>query len=240
MENIRHEQILKILEKRGNATVKQLSAELFVCEMTVRRDLEELDKCGLITRYRGGAASKLKDSDYPINIRYQFHETERKELAADAAKHINDNSYIFLDSSSVCMYIVPHISKKKNVSVITNSVQTTLLSAKLHIPCELVGGSYYEKDMCLVGYSTIRRLAEINPNVAFISSAALSSDGTVSDNDEAQTEVRRAVIKNARKTIFMFESTKLDKTESINLCTLTDSDTIIIPHGNRFSINTEN
>ena len=239
MENIRHEQILKILEKRGNATVKQLSDELFVCEMTVRRDLEELDKCGLITRYRGGAASKLKD-DYPIKIRYQFRETEKKELAADAAKYINDNICIFLDSSSVCMYIVPHISKKKNVSIVTNSVQTTLLSAKLHIPCELVGGSYYEKDMCLVGYSTIRRLSEINPDIAFISSAALSSNGTVSDNDEAQTEVRRAAIKNARKTVFIFDSTKLNKTESINLCTLSASDTTITPRGNCFSVNIEN
>lgn len=240
MENIRHEQILKILEKRGRATVKQLSDELFVCEMTIRRDLEELDKRGLLTRYRGGAASKLKDDDYPIKVRYQFHETEKKELAADAAEYINDNSCVFLDSSSVCMYIVPHISKKKNVSIITNSVQTTLLSAKLHIPCELVGGSYYEKDMCLVGYSTIRRLSEINPDVAFISSAALSINGTVSDNDEAQTEVRRAVIKNAHKTIFIFDSTKLDKTESINLCTLSESDTIIIPHGNCFYMHSEN
>lgn len=237
MENIRHKQILKILEKRGKATVKQLSSELFVCEMTVRRDLKELDKCGLLTRYRGGAASKLKDDDYPIKTRYQFHEAEKKELAIEAAKHISDNSRIFLDSSSVCMYIVPHISKRKNVCIITNSVQTTLLSAKLHIPCELVGGSYYEKDMCLVGYSTIRRLSEINPDVAFISSAALSSNGTVSDIDEAQTEVRRAVIKNAVKTVFVFDSTKLNKTESINLYTLSDSDTVIIPHRNLSSVN---
>ena len=65
-------------------------------------------------------------------------------------------------------------------------------------------------------------------------------DGTVSDYDEAQTEVRRVVIKNAHKAIFIFDSTKLDKTESINLCTLSESDTVIIPRGNCFSVHTEN
>lgn len=236
MDNIRYEQILKILEKRGKATVKQLSCELFVCEMTIRRDLAELDKCGLLTRYRGGAARKLNDVDYPIKIRYGFLESEKKEIAVSAAKYISDNSCIFLDSSSVCMYIVPHIAKRKNVRITTNSVQTTLLAAQLHIPCELIGGTYFEKDMCLVGYNTIRRLSEINPDIAFISSAALSNDGIVSDCDEAQTEVRRAVIKNARKTVFIFDSTKLNKTESINLCTLSDSDAVILPRGHNFSL----
>ena len=106
MENIRHEEILKILKKRGKATVKELSDELFVCEMTIRRDLRELERCGLLTRYRGGAAIRIKDVDYPIKIRRRFRESEKKELALAASEYLCDNSCVFLDSSSVCMY--PH------------------------------------------------------------------------------------------------------------------------------------
>ena len=229
MENIRHEEILKILKKRGKATVKELSDELFVCEMTIRRDLRELDRCGLLTRYRGGAAIRIKDVDYPIKIRRRFRESEKKELALAASEYLCDNSCVFLDSSSVCMYLIPHIAKRKNIRLVTNSVQTVLLAAQLHIPCELVGGSYFEKDMCLVGGAAVRRLCEINPDTAFISSSALSDDGTVSDIDEQQTEVRRAVIKNARKTVFVFDSTKLHKTDTFTLYRTGGSEVIITP-----------
>ena len=77
----------------------------------------------------------------------------------------------------------------------------------------------------------MRRLCEINPDTAFISSSALSDDGTVSDIDEQQTEVRRAVIKNARKTVFVFDSTKLHKTDTFTLHRTGGSDVIIVPRG---------
>lgn len=227
MENIRQDEILIILKKRGNVSVKELSSELFVSEMTVRRDLAELEKCGFLTRYRGGAACKTKGSDYPINIRCKFCEKGKRELAALAAKHIRDDSLVFLDSSTISTYIVMHISEKNNVRIVTNSVYIALIAAQFHIPCDLVGGKYVEKDMCLVGNVAIRQLSEINPDIAFISSSSLSDDGIISDGNEQQTEVRRAAIKNAKKRVFLFDSAKLHRVDTFNLCRVSKSDIVI-------------
>lgn len=118
MENPRHREIMRIIEKQGRATVKELSERLFVCEMTIRRDLAELEKCGLAERFRGGAACVIKNGSYPIKIRRHFLEAEKKELALRASVYIEDNSFVFIDSSSVCAYLVPHIGKKKECKTV--------------------------------------------------------------------------------------------------------------------------
>ncbi len=227
MENPRHNEIMNIIEKRGQATVGELSEKLFVCEMTIRRDLAELEKNGLVKRFRGGASSIVKSGLYPIEIRRHFMESEKKELALAASEYLSDNSFVFIDSSSVCTYLIPHIGKRQGIRLFTNSIQTMLLAAQLHIPCVLTGGHYYERDMCLVGADALDSVSKINPDIAFMSSSALSDDGIISDLDEMQTAVRRVVLKNAAKTVFVFDRTKLHRKHTFTLCSSDEAETVI-------------
>lgn len=227
MENPRHGEIMNIIEKQGSSTVTELSEKLFVCEMTIRRDLAELEKNGLVKRFRGGASSIVKSGLYPIEIRRHFMESEKKELALAASEYITDNSFVFIDSSSVCTYLIPHIGKRKGIRLFTNSIQTMLLAAQLHVPFDLTGGHYYERDMCLVGIEAMKSVSKINPDIAFMSSSALSDDGIISDIDEMQTAVRRIVLKNAAKTVFVFDRTKLHKKHSFTLCSSDEAEAVI-------------
>ena len=119
--------IFDIVQKKGEATVAHLAETLFVSQMTVRRDLIELEKNGMLTRYHGGAIAIDSKSVVPINLRMKMGENEKKVLARIAHKHLKDDMYVYIDSSSTCMYIIPHLQKYKNVTVVTNSVRAVLL-----------------------------------------------------------------------------------------------------------------
>ena len=225
--NARQMKIFDIVQKKGEATVAHLAETLFVSQMTVRRDLIELEKNGMLTRYHGGAIAIDSKSVVPINLRMKMGENEKKVLARIAHKHLKDDMYVYIDSSSTCMYIIPHLQKYKNVTVVTNSVRAVLLASKYHIPCLLAGGEYREQEMCMMGSTANRFLQEFGTDIAFLTSLGLSDDGVISDGSMEHNEIRKTVMSRTKKTIFLFGSSKLHKSFPFYLCTDKDADEVI-------------
>ncbi len=208
----RQKDILKLLYEKGRVSVADLSRSLYVSEMTVRRDLAEMEKGGYLRRYRGGAVLKQSDGEMPVSERYFMNREEKQSLAQRAAEHLSDGITVFLDSSSTCLYLLPYLSKHKGITLVTNSVKTLLSAAENHIPTILIGGEYYEQDMCLVGSLAEESVRALNVDIAFFTTAAYDEkSGIISDFDLRQTAIRRLILKNAEKTIFLFESYKLGK-----------------------------
>ena len=102
--------IFDILCEKKRVSVSELSKLLYVCEMTVRRDLSEMEKQGLIKRYRGGAIYS-EGTELPISIRMYLSEDEKRILAKKAEIYLADNTIVYIDGSSTCHYIIPHIKK---------------------------------------------------------------------------------------------------------------------------------
>ena len=86
------------------------------------------------------------------------------------------------------------------------------------IPCYLTGGKYYEKDMCLLGSQAEQYASNINVDIAFFSCAGYSDDGRITDDSESQTAVRICAMKNAKKNILLFDSTKKNMTYAFTVC----------------------
>lgn len=223
----RKRDIFDMLCEKKRMSVSELSKTLYVCEMTIRRDLAEMEKQGILKRYRGGAVL-TDDKELPVSQRMYLGEEEKRALGKRAAKYLSDNINVYIDGSSTCQFIIPHIKKFSNVKIITNSVKTLLIAAKLHIPCFLIGGEYYEQDMCLVGSVSERYAEKINVDAAFFTTKGLSEDGIISDSDLEQTMVRYIIMKNSKKNIFLFEKAKLGKKYLHTLCHRDFADDVII------------
>lgn len=226
--NERQAQIMEILKKEHSVSVKGLSSELFVCEMTIRRDLAEMEKRGYLNRYNGGAVLSSDEGFLPIEARIKLHDKEKKLLSDRIEKHLKNDITVYVDSSSTCLHVIPVLAKFKNVKIITNSVLAVMTAAKNHIPCTVCGGKYYEKDMCFVGSIAESTLAEINADVAFFSSRGVSEDGLITDDDEAQTAVRKVVLKNCPKNVFLFDGSKLNKKYVYTVCRRDDAHEVIV------------
>lgn len=225
--NERQEEILNLLKNKRRVSVAELSKELFVCEMTIRRDLREMEQNKLLKRYHGGAMCLDQENKFPISVRMFFGEEEKKELCRRAEKYLHDDMYIYIDTSSTCMHMIPLVKNYKNIKVITNSVKTLLYAAEHHIPCILTGGDYYETDMCVTGTACERFIQDINVDVAFLSPLAYSDDGLMTDWDEEQTHIRRIIMANAKQTVFLFASSKLHKKYVYTLCSKNDATEVI-------------
>lgn len=224
----RQREILEILHSAGRASVSELSHRLFVSEMTVRRDLAEMERCGFLFRYRGGAVPRYSSGELPISERLLLDKEEKEALAARCAEYIADGMTVFIDSSSTCQFIIPHVAERKDTKILTNSVKALLTASELHIPCLLIGGEYYEQDMCLVGSIAEEGASGYNVDVAFFTTAAYSEeDGVISDFDLAQTALRKVVMKNAKKSIFLFEKKKCHKKLLHTLCRAEEAYAII-------------
>lgn len=226
----RKKDIFDILCEKKRISVSELSMLLYVCEMTIRRDLSEMEKQGLIKRYRGGAIY-IEGTELPVSIRMYLSEDEKRILAKKAEIYLSDNTNVYIDSSSTCQYIIPHLKKYSNIKIVTNSINALLSAAKLHIPCFLIGGEYYEQDMCFMGSVSERYAENINVDTAFFTTRGLSTDGIISDPDLAQTMVRYSIMKNAKKNIFLFEKEKIGKKYFHTLCRADSVDGIILADG---------
>lgn len=221
--NERQKEILAVLHQKGRVSVAELAKTLYVAEMTVRRDLSEMEKGGFLRRYRGGAMLKNSAGEMPITERLLLDSEEKEALARKCVGYLGDGMTVFIDSSSTCQYIIPYLAPYKNLTVLTNSVSALLTLGKLHVPCILVGGEYYEQDMCMVGALAERYVGELNVDIAFFTTAAISHDGVISDFDVRQTAIRKLVMKNAKKSIFLFEKEKIGKKLLYTLCNKEDA-----------------
>lgn len=226
--NHRQKDILDILYTDGRVSVSKLAKTLYVSEMTIRRDLSEMQKEGVLKRYRGGAVLTVSSEQMPITRRFFVDESEKTYLGKKAVSFLGDDLTIFIDSSSTCQYIIPYINRFKNITIITNSVNALLIASKLKISCVLIGGKYYNPDMCFVGSIAEQYANEINVDVAFFSSLGLSEDGVISDNDIEQTMIRKIIMSHSKKNIFLFEKHKVNKTYLFTVCHKADVDEVLI------------
>ncbi|MBE6656598.1 MAG: DeoR/GlpR transcriptional regulator [Ruminococcaceae bacterium] len=228
----RQRDILKKLYEKGRVSVAELAQTLYVSEMTVRRDLAEMEKGGYLRRYRGGAVLKQSDGEMPVSERYFMNREEKQALAQQASAFLSDGITVFLDSSSTCGYLLPYLARYKNVTLVTNSVKTLLAAAENHIPTILIGGEYYEQDMCLVGSLAEESVRALNVDLAFFTTAAYDGEsGVVSDFDLRQTAIRKLILKSAAKSIFLFESYKLGKRMLYTLCEKKDAFAVLTTKG---------
>ena len=224
----RQRKIFELICENKKMTVEELSGILYVSGMTVRRDLAELERNGYVKRYRGGAMCLPENKSFPVSSRMHIEEDEKRALAKKAAEHLSDNLNIFIDSSSTCQFLIPHVKKFENVKIITNSVNTLLSAGEFHIPCFLIGGEYCEGDMCLIGTATEKIACEINVDVAFITTQGITEDGKITDSSPEITGVKEAIMKGAGKCVFLYEKSKIGIKGLYTICHQDDEKVTVV------------
>ena len=216
--NKRQKGILQEVNSEGEIKVSELSKKLFFSEMTIRRDLALMEKEGLLKRVHGGAIANTSDFQYPVTYRENINKDQKKTLADRAIKYLKDNQVIFFNSSSTLAFLLPYLSKYQNLLVITNSVYLLSYLEKMHIPCMLTGGRYNEIEKCLLGRQTEEFLGEINPDIAFLSCEALSSDGRATDSDEDLARITKIAVQKSKVSILLMDQSKVGVVRTYDVC----------------------
>ncbi len=226
----REKRILEILLKEKKVTVEGLAKSLFISEPSIRRDLASLEKQNLIKRIYGGAVleeTALSKNKVPFLIR-EYEQSSAKALIAEKAiELINDNDIIFLDASTSCYYLIPFLASKRNLTVITNGVKALTKLAEYDINTVSTGGNLVNSCLALVGEEAYRTIDSFNADIAIFSCRGVSDDGYLTDIAPDENNVRKRMMKNAKRSYLLCATDKIGKKYFHNLCHKDDLDGII-------------
>lgn len=221
MSKDREKQILEILLKQKKVSVKELADFLFISEPSVRRDLASLEKQNLIKRIHGGAMleeTMLSKNKIPFLIREYEQSSAKVLIAQKAIDLINDNDVIFMDASTSCYYLIPFLSSKRNITVVTNGVKALTKLAEYDINTISTGGTLVNSCLALVGEEAYKTIETFNANIAFFSCRGLSDDGYLTDIAPEENNIRKRMMKNSKKSYLLCASEKFGKKYFHNLC----------------------
>ena len=225
----RRNAILAKLNVEGKVIVTDLSREFDVTEETIRRDLEKLDNEGLATKTYGGAvANQNLNVDLPYNVRKRANVERKQKIAEKIAEMINDGDYIMLDASSTAIYVTKCILHRKNITLITNSVEIMMeLADKSDWNILSTGGSLKKGALSLVGASAERMIRGFHVDWAICSSKGIDMNVGITDSNEKDSEIKRAIFAAANKKILAVDATKFDKISFVHVCNISEIDTVV-------------
>lgn len=225
----RRNQILAKLQQENKVVVSDLSQKYNVTEETIRRDLEKLEQEGFAKKTYGGAV--LNESLYaevPYNVR-KLTNTEAKKRVADLAESlVQDGDHIMLDASSTALFIVKRLKSKKNLTIITNSIEIIIeLADKPGFNVLSTGGTLKEGALALTGYQAERMIHSFHVDKAFISCKGIDKECGFTDSNEMDVQIKKAMLKAAKQKIFVIDQSKFDKTSFVNIVNFDEIDMVI-------------
>lgn len=225
----RHQEILRILRETRTASIKDIAKQIYTSEATIRRDIELLEKKGLLHRTYGTVIlSEYVNDVIPYTIRETTNSAVKEKIAKRAASLIKDGDVILMDNSTTVRCMIKYISGVSNIKIISNSLCLfSEIQNKKNITFYSTGGKFNVYNNVLVGNSVEEYLRTINADILFFSARALSDDGEISDVSEDETPIRKAMLRRADRKIFLCDSSKLIKRCMLKICDKDDVDEII-------------
>lgn len=209
----RHQVILDLLEESGSVTVNEMVERFGVSEMTIRRDLDILEKKGLLRRVHGGAVLDRGRSYEPPFLSRAVENLEAKQrIGRVAADMIQNGDSITLDVGTTTMEIARHIAGKQNLTVITPCLQiASLLAENPNIRLILTGGIVRPGELSMVGHLAERALKDFYVDKLFLGAAGVDFNAGLTEYNLEDTLVKQVMIKNAKEVILVADSSKFGR-----------------------------
>lgn len=227
----RRAQILEALDLHGQVNVNQLSEQFAVSEVTIRNDLDKLEKSNLLVRVHGGA---LKSKNVALSLSQKKHlNTEAKtKIAARAAAFVADNDTIILDSGTTTFMISNYLGDVKNVTVVTNALDiVTNLASKDNLEVFMPGGYLKEFSMSLVGPMAERNLKQLFCHKLFLGVDSIKPDKGLFTHHVEEAQLNQIMIEIAEEVIVVSDSTKFEQTAMAYICNTEKVSKIITDEG---------
>jgi len=230
----RRKEILELLNNEGEVFVENLSTRFQVSEVTIRKDLELLEKNNLLLRARGGAI-RLKSGvgvDYRISEKHRLHYHEKSVIGKLAAGMVRNGDTIILDSGTTTLEMANHLSREIEATVITNALNiATALSGHPFVNLIVPGGSLRKNSLSLVGPLAEKTMRNFHIDKAFLGIDGIDArSGFYTPNIE-EAHLNRIMIEISEESILLSDSSKFLR-KSLNLvCGPGDIDALVTDEG---------
>ncbi len=213
----------------GKVVVLELAEKYDVTEETIRRDLEKLEADGYAKKTYGGAVRCDNMSvDLPHTVRKQTNVAGKKYIAEIIGTLIDDGDSLLLDSSTTALFTVKSIFNKKNLTIVTNSVEILLdLPQGNNWTVISTGGMYRAESKSFFGYAAEDVVEKYHTDYAILSCKGLDLEKGITDTREVFAELKKVFLKSSKKIILAVDHTKFDKISFVKLADLDFVDIVV-------------
>ena len=221
--------IREALKGRDTVLVAELAKDLDVSEMTIRRDLSDLEHEGFLKRTHGGAVREAGRSyEPPFTVRETMNTGAKQLIAAAAAELVEEGDTIAIDSGTTAMEFARALRRMRGLTVVTPSIHIAFLFLSCPgIETILAGGRLRKKEGSLVGEITRRTFENLYFDKFFMSAAGLSTEAGYTEYILEDAAVKKLIIANSRKTIALMGSDKLGRTAFSQVCGTGDAGILV-------------
>lgn len=224
----RRNEILAQLKDEGKVIVADLSRRYGVTEETIRRDLEKIEADGFAERTYGGAVLKENDKEeLPFLVRKRSNVETKKRIAAKIAETIEDGDRIMMDASTTTLFVAKEIRHKKNITVITNSIEILLELADVKGWKVLsTGGSLRAGALSLAGYQAERMVDEFYVDKVIISCMGIDYHKGITDSNELDAGIKKQMLRAGTTKILAVDHGKFNRISFTKITDFPDLDMI--------------
>ena len=246
----RQQQILERLNKYDCVKIDQLAQDLHVSQMTIYRDIHQLEKAGDVLRVYGGVKAVNKDRtegeapkdsvltealmpyrDVTIEERFQKEKEAKRAIAKIAASHVKDGDIIAIDPSTTTLHMCSYL-QNRNIIVVTTSISVALqFASSKSVDVILCGGLIRKSALSIVGVFVPDILQKLCINKCFLSSHGFTFEDGLTDRTMEESDAKRQLIRSSREVYLLLDHTKMGKYAPFIVCGVDEAAHIITDAG---------
>lgn len=212
----RTNQILELLTKDQKIEVAQLSQLLNVSQVTIRKDLDELENRGIISRVHGYAVLRSTDD---MGTRIAYHYDEKRKIAKKAGEMVRDGETVMIENGSCCALLADAMTEShKDLTIITNSAFiASYIRGKANFQIVLLGGIFQPDSQVMVGPMVRQTAQNFYVNTFFIGTDGYSEKVGFTNKDQLRAQAVRDMALQAESVVVLTESEKFSQRGTVPL-----------------------
>jgi DeoR/GlpR family transcriptional regulator of sugar metabolism len=228
----RQRQITDVVAERGSISAQELAAMFGVSVMTVHRDLDELERQGVVRKFRGGVTAQ-PSGVFESNVAYRQKamREQKRAIARQAVRHVEPGTSIMLDDATTTAQMIPFLAELTPLRVATNYLEAMRqLSQIKGIGLMALGGDYDPLHDSFLGTTCLECIDALRVDAVFVSTSALSGKYAYHQEDRI-VAVKRKMLEVAAKRYLLMDHSKLGKVALHKLVPLSAFDLVIVDAG---------
>jgi DeoR/GlpR family transcriptional regulator of sugar metabolism len=228
----RQQDIAGIVLAEGSATAADLAGRFGVSAMTIYRDLDELERQGIVRKYRGGVTAQPSGVfESNVAFRKKSMQQEKDALAARAVRLVEPGMSVLLDDSTTALALARLLPGIEPLTVVTNFLEAiNLLAQERGIHLMALGGDYDPLHDSFLGVTCVEAIENLRVDLCFVSTSSVNA-GYAFHQEQHIVSVKRAMLAAAGRKVLMADHTKLERTALHRLCPLSNFDLVLIDDG---------
>ncbi|MGN0983080.1 MAG: DeoR/GlpR family DNA-binding transcription regulator [Candidatus Limivicinus sp.] len=229
----RRHHIMRLLAQNGSLRVSELCKMLSVSELTIRRDLDELARDGLLYRTHGGAA--LPADTYPnlplYEDKHQIRHFQKQEIAKYVSSLTHDGDTIFLNAGTTTMEIIKLV-KEKDVVIVTNNALACTVMHNCRASLISTGGEYNQRNQSYTGIMATALMQKINATLCVLGVNGITAEDGITSSNYMETMINEEMLKRCRgKRIVAADSSKVGKLFNFSTAPISSIDLLVTDSG---------